>query len=310
MAQSVTVTSNYVGNPIDTLLELIALGNQAVQKGSVHVVPDVQKALFLPRLTAAADQLQVRQATPTSPSESFTYAERSLTPRDAMFYDTVNPRNFESAWRPFQPTGPLVDKVDNPQILNAILKETVKSITTQIGKIIWQGEIGGAAAIQYWDGYEKIIEDDASSVKVTPAGAITAANIISVLEATEAAIPDTIWEDPATIFHMSTQDLRLYKEAARALDFKGSNITDALDERFAGRVIRNYSGMSKNKIIVAKATTGTDSNLWAGVNMEGDEENIKVERYRPESELFIVKVLFKYAVQVAQTEETVIYLPA
>jgi len=44
--------------------------------------------------------------------------------------------------------------------------------------------------------------------------------------------------------------------------------------------------------------------------MEGDEENVKVERYRPESERFIVKVLFKYAVQVAQTEESVIYLPA
>ena len=109
---------------------------------------------------------------------------------------------------------------------------------------------------------------------------------------------------------MSTQDLRLYKEAARALDFKGSNITDALDERFAGRAIRSYSGMTKDKIIVAKATTGRDSNLWAGVDVDGDEENVKVERYRPESEKFIVKVLFKYAVQVAQPEESVIYLSA
>jgi hypothetical protein len=307
---SVNVTSAYVGNTVDTLLELMVLGNQAVQKGSVHVEVDVKKALYLPRITADADQLQTRAETPSSPSDSFTYAERSLTPLDAMFYDTVNPRYFEAVWRPFQPTGPLVDRVDNPQVLNAILRETVKTVGAQLGKIIWQGDTAGAAAIAFFDGYEKIIANDAASIKATPSGAITAANVISILELVEAAIPDAIYEDPNVIFHMSTQDLRLYKEAARALDFKGSNITEALDERFAGRAIRSYSGLSKNKIIVAKATTGTDSNLWAGVDVEGDEENVKVERYRPESELFIVKVLFKYAVQVAQPEESVIYLPA
>lgn len=307
---SVDVTSNYVGNVADTLLALMVTGNQAVQKGSIHIVTDVKKALFLPRLTADADQLQARAETPSSPSDSFTYTERSLAPLDAMFYDLVNPRYFEDVWRPFQPTGPLVDRVDNPQILNAILNETVKSIGTQLGKIIWQGDTGGATAISFFDGYEKIIENDAASIKVPPAGVITAANVISILEAIEAAIPDAIYEDAGVIFHLSTQDLRLYKEAARALDFKGSNITDALDERFAGRAIRSYSGMSKNKIIVAKATTGSDSNLWAGVDVDGDEENVKVERYRPESEKFIVKVLFKYAVQVAQPEESVIYLSA
>ena len=310
MADSVTVTSNYVGNVADTLLALMVTGNQAVQKGSIHIVTDVKKALFLPRLTADADQLQARAETPSSPSDSFTYSERSLAPLDAMFYDTVNPRYFEDVWRPYQPTGPLVDRVDNPQILNAILNETVKSIGTQLGKIIWQGNTGGATAISFFNGFVKIITDDAASIKVTPAGVITAANVISILEATEAAIPDAIYEDAGVVFHMSTQDLRLYKEAARALDFKGSNITDALEDRFAGRAIRSYSGMTKDVIIVAKATTGTDSNLWAGVDVDGDEENVKVERYRPESELFTVKVLFKYAVQVAQPEESVIYLSA
>jgi hypothetical protein len=142
-----------------------------------------------------------------------------------------------------------------------------------------------------------------------PAGVITAANVIDILEATEAAIPSEIWDDPNVVFHMSTTDFRLYQEAARALDFKGSNITLALEARFAGRQIRFYKGFPKDHILVAKATAGRDSNLWAGVAVEGDESNVKIERWRPESELFFIKVLFKYAVNFGIEQEVVIYSP-
>jgi hypothetical protein len=307
---SVNVTSAYVGDVNETLLELTVLGNQAVEKGSVYVKSGVQKELFLPRLTADADQLQAASADPTTFSDSFNYNERSIAPKDMMFLDKSNPRHFEEAWRPFQPKGMLVDRVDNPKIQAAIIKETMKTVGAQLGKLIWQGDTAGAAAIAFFDGYEKIIANDAASVKVTPAGAITEANVLDVLAATEAAIPDSIWEDPNVVFHMSTTDLRLYGAAARALDFKGVDIADAMNDRYAGRQIRSYTGFSKDKIIVAKATAGQDSNLWAAIDMNGDEENVKIERYRPESENFIVKVLFKYGVNCAHPEETVIYLPA
>jgi len=307
---SVDVTSAYVGDPADVLLSLTKQGNQAVEKGSVYVEPGVQKELFIPRFNAEDDALQAAAVTPNTPSDSFTYDERSIAPADMMFYDTMNPRNFEEAWRPFQPIGPLVDRVDNPKIQAAIIREALKSIGKQLGKLIWAGDTGGVTALSWMDGYEKIIENDAASIKVTPAGVITAANVISILESTEAAIPSDIWEDTSVVFHMNTADFRLYQEAARALDFKGSNIGDAMQERFAGRQIRYYNGLTKNKIIVAKATAGKDSNLWAAVDVRTDPETVKIERYRPESELFIVKVLFKYGVNVGIPEETVIYLSA
>jgi len=98
-------------------------------------------------------------------------------------------------------------------------------------------------------------------------------------------------------------------QAARTLDFKGPNIGDAGEERFAGRQIRYYSGMKKDHIIVAKATAGKDSNLWAGVDVVADTETVKIERYRPESERFIVKLLFKYGVNYAIGSEIVYYKP-
>lgn len=306
---SVNVTSAYVGEVEETLFSLMTVGNQAVEKGSIHVEPGVQKALVLPRLNADADQLQARQEDPTVPSDSFNYDERTLTPLAFMFFDLMNPRNFEDVWRPFQPVGPLVDRVDNPKILNAILAETGKSIGTQIGKLIWQGDTAGATALSWFDGFQKVLQAS-GTINPTPAGVITASNVISILEATEAAIPANIWEDPNVLFHMNTADYRLYQQAARALDFKGTDIGDAMESRFAGRNIRFYSGLGKDHIIVAKSTAGKDSNLWAGIDVTGDSENIKVERYRPESERFIVKALMKYGVQSPNPTETVHYKPA
>lgn len=306
---SVNVTSAYVGEVEETLFSLMTVGNQAVEKGSVHVEPGVQKALVLPRLNADADQLQAREADPTTPSDSFNYDERTLTPLDFMFFDKINPRNFEDVWRPFQPTGPLVDRVDNTKIQAAIIEEALKTVGTQIGKLIWQGNTAGATALSWFDGFQKILQAS-GTINPTPAGVITASNVISILEATEAAIPSTIWDDPNVIIHISTSDYRLYQQAARALDFKGTDIGDAQASRFAGREIRNYSGLEKDHIIVAKSTAGKDSNLWAGIDVNGDSENVKIERFRPESENFIVKVLMKYGVQSPNPTETVHYKPA
>ena len=310
-APSVVVTSNYVGDTADVIMTALKNGNEAVQKGSVYVEADVKKALFIPRLTTADDVIAAAIPTPVTTADAYSWTERSITPASMMFYDTINPRNFEKAWRPFQSKGPLVDRVDNPQIQAAIMEQAMLSVGKQLGKLIWAGDKAATGTpLVFFDGLITRAAADSNTIKPTPAGAITAANVISILEATEAAIPAAIWGDPEVVFHMHTNDYRLYLQAARALDFKGPNIGDAMQERFAGREIRYYEGLPKDRIMVAKANTGRTSNLWAGVDVDGDEENVKIQRYRPESELFIVKVLFKYDVNYGIPEQIVIYKPA
>jgi hypothetical protein len=310
-AASVAVTSNYNGEVADAIFTAIKLGNEAIEKGSVYVEPGVTHKLSIPIMTTLNDVLTESSADPTVFAEAFTWTENLIVPADMMFLDKVNPRHFEHVWRPFQPVGPLVDKVDNPKIKAAIIEETGKTIGKQLGKLIWQGDTaaGVSSPLRFFDGFIKLINADATTVKVTPAGAITASNVISVLEAIEKAIPSSIWSDSDVRFHMNTTDYRLYLEAARSLDFKGPNIGEAGEERFAGRQIRYYEGMKKDIIIVAKGTAGRDSNLWAGVDAESDAENVKIERYRPESENFIVKVLLKMGVNYAIGSEIVIYNP-
>jgi len=255
--------------------------------------------------------MQDRQEEPNAPSDSYIYDEQTLTPLDIMWYDEFNPRFFEAVWREFQPTGPLVDRVDSPEIQAAILEETAKSIGKQLGKLIWQGDTaaGGGSPLRFFDGFIKLFAADGDTNQVVTQGVITAANIISVLEATEAAIPSDIWSDNNVVFNMNTTDFRLYLQAARALDFKGSDIADANENRFAGRAIRWYSGMAKDNIIVTKSTSDQDSNLWAAQDVNGDDENIKMARKDANSEKFFAKVLFKYAVNFGFAGEAVQYQP-
>jgi len=309
LAASVNVTSGYNGEVADVIMMALKNGNEAVEKGSVYVEPDVKERLHIPIMTTLDDVIAAAIPDPVTAANAFTWTEKVIVPASMMFFDLVNPRNFESVWRPFQPTGPLVDRVDNPKIQAAIIAEATKTVGKQIGKLIWQGDTAGVTALSWFDGFIKLIAADATTIKPTPAGVITAANIIAVLNAVDAAIPAEIWDDPTVVFHMNTSDYRLYLQAARTLDFKGPNIGDAGEERFAGRQIRYYSGMKKDHIIVAKATAGKDSNLWAGVNVVADTETVKIERYRPESERFIVKLLFKYGVNYAIGSEIVYYKP-
>jgi hypothetical protein len=61
-------------------------------------------------------------------------------------------------------------------------------------------------------------------------------------------------------------------------------------------------------VLICKATTGTDSNLYAGVDGANDVENFKIERLRPEGELFFLKALFKMDVNFSIDSESVFYV--
>lgn len=305
---AISVTSAFVGTNVSRLLTLIVLGAQSIEKGLIEIIPSKYDRVYLPRFVTAADGLQARVDTPAAPSDSSTYDEKTITPGDAMWYDEFNPKKFESVWADFWPRGAMVDQILDPAVMAAFVETVRERINEQIDKLIWQGDTAGVTAVSFFDGYLKILAADGATNVVTPAGVITAANVISILESVLAACPAEVRESTSPALVMDHQDKYLYQEAARALDFKGSNISDAIDARFGGFPIVSVGGQLKDNIVMGNFG-GPKRNFHAATWMTNDPDNLKIARTLPKSELWFIKALFRFGVQVGFAEEVVLYQP-
>lgn len=307
------ITTVYDGDHIGEILQLMVVGNEAVEKGSLYIHEDVAKKREITRGFASDNLLQDYQAMPTVPSNALSFTPRYLEPRKAMVFDLINPMEFQSFWREYQPDGPLADKVLDPKIQRVITELYTKKVNNQIGRLIWQGSLtaGASSPLRFFDGYVTRAIADTAVIDVTPAGNITSSNVIAILDACLSAIPDSLINDPDNVFHMSTRDVRAYQTAVKNLTYKGQGPADTVPKVFQGKEIRDYSGFPNNYIMVCKSSANPlSSNLHMAVNLESDTENLVIERYRPEGDLYFIKANLQMDVNYAFGEEIVLYQPA
>ena len=302
------ITTDYAGEHIGEILQLMVVGNEAVEKGSFYIHEDVQKQTEITRGFAAENLIQEYQAMPTDPSNALSFTPRFLIPDKMMVYDHVRPMEFQSYWREYQPTGPLVDKVLDPQIQRIIVELYQKQIGLQLGKLTWQGDKTLTNHLRFVNGIVTRALADSDVIDVANQGLITSSNIISIFEACEAAVPDALFDDPDMTYHMNTGDFRKYQAASRALDEKGSQITAQEEPNFGGRKIKFYSGFPANHIMVAKGNTNpSSSNLRMGVNLTNDFDNLVIEKWRPEGDIWFLKAALQMDVNYAFGQEIVLY---
>lgn len=304
-------SSNYNGDVLDYIVTEAVVGNEAVEKGSVYVIPDVSYKLSIAKMVSSANPIIDREAMPTTKSATVTWSEATLQPVEMMIYiPDINPRIFEAAWRQFQPKGALPNKVLDPRIQRTFADVVLKQAQKQIGNLLWAGDttLASTSPLHFFNGYVTRAAASSTNIDVTNIGVITAANIIAILEDVVEAIPDALYDDSDFVIHMRTSTFRLYQEAVRLLTYKGQGPADVVPATYAGFEIRHYSGFPVNVILGAKATTGTDSNLYAGTEKINDVENFMIEKLRPEGELYFLKALFKMDANFSIDSESVYYI--
>lgn len=307
---SPTLTSNYAGDVLDYIITEAVVGNEAVDKGSVYVIPDVPYKISIAKMVAAANPIGRREAMPTTKTATVTWSEAQLQPAEMQIYvPDINPRIFEPAWRPFQPKGSLPDKVLDPNIQKVFADVILKQAQLQMGKLMWQGDttLASTNPLSFFNGYVTRAAASSTNIDVTNIGVITTANVIAVLEAVIAAVPDALYENPDFCIHMSTTDFRKYQAADRALTLKGQQPQGAAEQRYGNVEIRHYSQFPVNKVLGCVATTGQDSCLYAATDKVNDVENFKIERLRPEGELFFLLAKFKFDANFSLDSESVYY---
>ena len=173
--------TNYSGEVLEMLLTRAATGNELVEKGLIHVVPEVAKKFSIPRLRTGK-MLQKRKEMPT-------------------FY----PRTFEQIWRPWQPKGNLVFAELPAEGQNALLRELAKSVKFELGFHFVNG-VYGEDDDHLFNGIVTRMLADRDVVRVSS----KETTMIKKLKAVKDAIPVTLRSNPGLRILMSIADFDAY----------------------------------------------------------------------------------------------------
>jgi hypothetical protein len=146
-----------------------------------------------------------------------------------------------------------------------------------------------------------------ASAFITPVTAITAANVISVLQAIYQAIPVAILDKEDTRIFIGTDTSRLYQQALiNANQFNYIPSADSLGEY--------YLFGTNVKIVPVPGLNGTSkayalraSNMFMGVDLENEEEELKTW-YSLDFDSVYMRMKFKLGVQISQPTEVVRFI--
>jgi hypothetical protein len=301
-----TTSNAFVGKNRSKILTNLVLGADTIDKGMIQIIQNVFDDTYLNRVALADDPLIAPEVTPTT-SVTAAKTEVAITPGEAMLYLTFNPNTFQNDWESYWPKGPRVENEIPSELMNPLLEVISKKTNKQIEKMMWQGNTAGAAGVNRWDGFLKLIDADGTVVDVSSPVALTAANIVGELERTLAAVPDEVYGDPNLKIAVSYANVRMYEQAARALGFKGTNIDGRIVHQFGGVPIVPLAGMPQGRMIAGRFGSDENSNFYAQTWMADDYRNFKVDRLQANSELWFVLAKFQFGVQYGFGAEIVNY---
>jgi hypothetical protein len=269
-------------------------GSETIEQGLVHVIPGQRKQTTLNRFYTATNKIVIRKATPdpdTDAADAMTKDERQIVSKEIMWFDRFDPKEFNLDWKFLNTIGPSVTATQAAILLEAIYDRVRLGFNEDYDNLIWNGDTtSGDAWLSPIDGIVKNIDADVNVVSVTPAGAVTAANVIAVLEAMKAAMPQVVKKKGSPVIVTTHEIGDAYDEAARALDYKGANIYEAGRMVFGGIPIKTLSKVPANRLFGYNAANNDMGEIKVATWSDADRFNVKIDRLQAYSDEFFIKV--------------------
>ena len=327
-------SNTYSGEVLEDLLLYTAQGNDTYREGLIHVKSGIQYKYTLPSIKLD-NIIQDNVPTPASPTNSkgqYTIGERYLEPQNFMVYVEFNPRDFEKYWGFTQPTGNLVFRELDPKVQATMLRLLVDKKNEYIGDAIWRSVKGGTASggtmttpegstplgndvYKYFDGaMYRIIANlfenkaDETCILAGDTKLTTGAEVETALYTMWQKTPSKIRKN-SLVYLTDWATWDAYDKYAATKDFKYNDNTQVNKYMFKGKRIVPIVGLPEHTIILGNFTTGTDSNLWMGVDYANDEDSVKVERLQANSELYFFQMRMKMDVNIVKPAEIVVWTP-
>ena len=307
--------SSYAGDFLSFLYQVFTVGNQVIEKGVTNVQVGIAQKRALPRLSQTEDPIgDYTSGVPATESVTTTYAERSIEPQKMTLYEEFLPEDFQDVWEKWQPVGDFTNLMHNPEFLADVIELYMNNGGTQLSKLFWQGDTTLLAndPLNKFNGIITRASADANTIKVTPAGAITQANVADRVAEVWSAIPDKFIDDRNYQIHMNTTDFKLLQRFNN--DAKKTTV-GVLDEEismlFLNKRIVHYSGLPKNYIVGAKGVAdAATSNLFFGFYVEYTNENPRIDYKENAGRLRFVRIDLKADANYRESSEIVLYEPA
>lgn len=286
-------------------------GSQTIEKGLVQVIPGKRNKVQLNRFYGAVNKITAAVATPVTAASALTKDEKVIQAAEIMFYDRFNPKAFNIDDEFLQSIGASVTATAATVLLAAIQDRVTKIFNYDLDNLLWNGDTtSGNAWLSPIDGIVKLIDADAGVINVTPAGAVTSANVVAILEAVVAAIPEEVKQLGDATIVTTPAILEAYDVAARTLDFKGANIYEAGKPMFAGYPIKTVIHIPANRIFAYNAGNSDMNEIKMATWADSDRFNVKIDRLQADSDEFFIKVNAELGVNHVYGKQIVEYTSA
>ena len=254
-----------------------------------------------------------------------------MEPQDFMVYVEFNPREFEKYWRFAQPEGNLVFRDLDPKLQAKMLRLIMDKKNEFVGDAIWMSVKGGYSTattpaasangeklgdgfLKYFDGFMARVmanlKENVDGETVQLAGnteLTTGAQVEQALYTMWKKCPKQIRKNPSLVFAMNYDTWDLYDQFLSDKTMKYTDNTIENKYRFKGKKMIPIVGVPAHTIVLTTLSTGTDSNLWMGVDYASDEEVIKIDRLQANSELYFFQMRMKMDVNIVRPAEIVLW---
>lgn len=281
-----------------------------MQKGVVSVWDGIKDKVNISSMTFTGG-LQPRNATPDTPYGTATVAEKILEPLSAMLYMTYNPSVLENQWESVELSTYMLDRNLPNEFASYVMYSVMSKVFGQDMEVGWWmsstayqvivDQSDSRYALQFCDGFMKLIVNDATVLNYASPAAITTSNILTFLDGLITLITTNkkgLIGRSSMKFVWSKATANIWRQYLLSPTFKGINYKDTGDDRYAGYDIVALNGVPDNTILFCECTKDKKGAFHIGMNSSGDDNNIQTDRTRPMDETFFMKALMKFNTQI------------
>tara|TARA_R110001599_G_scaffold164893_1_gene354326 strand:+ start:161 stop:1144 length:984 start_codon:yes stop_codon:yes gene_type:complete len=285
LATAVNITTTYAGEFAGEYIAAALLSASTIDDGGLTVKANIAYKEVIKKL--ATGSLVSPAGCDFNPTSSVTLTERIIQPVELQVNLQLCKYDFVNDWEA-QSMGFGLGQSLPPKFSDFMIAHVAAEVAQNTEICIWKGDTAGAAGVNSFDGFEKLIAASAAAGDIPAgqqvaaiAGGLNAGNIIQELSKVVDAIPGSLYGKEDLFIYIGSAAAKYYVQAlggfaaaglgANGVNAQGTQWWNNGSLTVNGVKIFVCPGMSPNKMFAAQR-----SNLYFGTGILNDTNVVKV----------------------------------